>query len=99
MQITILPMGTGTASVGEYVAGVQKLLQERQADYQLVDMGTIIHGTPAELLQLATEIHNYPFSLGVQRVVTNIVLDDRRDIERGIGEKRESVLRRLGEEQ
>ncbi|HHD64694.1 MAG TPA: hypothetical protein ENK96_10125 [Desulfobulbaceae bacterium] len=50
-------------------------------------------------MQLATEIHNYPFSLGVQRVVTNIVLDDRRDIERGIGEKRESVLRRLGEEQ
>ncbi|HHD64695.1 MAG TPA: hypothetical protein ENK96_10130 [Desulfobulbaceae bacterium] len=47
MQITILPMGTGTASVGEYVAGVQKLLQERQAYYQRVDMGTIIHGTPA----------------------------------------------------
>ena len=95
MQITIIPLGTMTPSVGEHVAGVQKLLEEKQADYQLCDMGTVIHGTAAELLQLAVEIHEYPFSRGVERVVTNIVLDDRRDRERKIGEKREAVLQRL----
>jgi len=95
MQITIIPMGTSTPSVGDYVAGVQKLLEDRQAEYQLCDMGTLIYGTPAELLSLAAEIHEYPFGQGVERVVTNIVLDDRRDKNVGIGEKRTAVLQRL----
>jgi len=97
MQITIIPLGTATPSVGDYVAGVQKLLEEKQADYQLCDMGTVIYGTPGDLLKLAAEIHEYPFIHGVERVVTNIVLDDRRDIKRKIGEKRDAVLKRLQE--
>ncbi len=95
MQITIIPMGTGTPSVGDHVAGVQKLLESREFEYQLCDMGTLIYGNPAELLRLAAEIHEYPFSRGVERVVTNIVLDDRRDKTVGIGQKREAVLQRL----
>ncbi len=96
MQITIVPMGTGSTSVGDHVAGVQELLQKREFQYELCDMGTVIHGTAAQLLQLAAEIHEYPFSRGVKRVVTNIMLDDRRDKEQGLGEKRQSVLDRLG---
>jgi uncharacterized protein (TIGR00106 family) len=99
MQITIVPMGTGSTSVGEYVAGVQKLLQEREFSYELGDMGTVIHGTPAELLRLAAELHEYPFTRGVQRVVTNIMIDDRRDCDRAISEKRRAVLKRLEGEQ
>jgi len=95
MQITIVPMGTGSTSVGEYVAGVQKLLQEREFSYELGDMGTVIYGTPPELLRLAAELHEYPFTRGVQRVVTNIMIDDRRDCDRAIGKKRQAVLKRL----
>ncbi len=95
MQITIIPMGTSTPSIGDHVAGVQKLLENSQVEYQLCDMGTVIYGTPAELLSLAAEIHEYPFSNGVERVVTNIVLDDRRDKVVGIGEKRKAVIQRL----
>ena len=97
MQITIIPLGTATPSVGNHVVGVLELLEEKQVEYQLCDMGTVIQGTPVELLQLAAEIHEYPFSQGVERVVTNIVLDDRRDITRNIGEKKEAVLQRLKE--
>lgn len=95
MQITIIPLGTATPSVGDHVAGVQQLLDKKQADYELCDMGTVIYGEPVELLQLAAEIHEYPFQHGVERVVTNIVLDDRRDIQRRIGEKRAAVRQRL----
>ncbi|MCF6187279.1 MAG: MTH1187 family thiamine-binding protein [Desulfobulbaceae bacterium] len=95
MQITIIPLGTSTPSVGDYVAGVQEFLEEREVEYQLCDMGTVIHGTAPELLNLAAEVHEYPFRKGVERVVTNIVLDDRRDKAVGIGEKRAAVLRRL----
>lgn len=98
MQITIVPLGTGSTSVGDYVAGVQKLLRERGCTFELTDMGTVVHGTISELLQLAVDIHEYPFSCGAQRVVTNIMLDDRRDKQQAIGDKRRAVQGRLGGE-
>ena len=96
MQITIIPIGTGSTSVGDYVAGVQRLLQDRGCSFELADMGTVVHGTPSELLRIAVEIHEHPFACGAERVVTNIVLDDRRDKEQVIGDKRRAVKVRLG---
>ncbi len=96
MQITIVPVGTGSTSVGNHVAGVQEMLRDRGCIYELADMGTVVYGTPAELLRLAVDIHEYPFSCGAQRVVTNIMLDDRRDKKQAIGDKRRAVQARLG---
>ena len=92
MQITIIPMGTETPSVGSYVADIQELLAGADIEYVLNDMGTVLHGNARELLQLAADIHEHPFTKGAQRIVTHIVLDDRRDLERGIGEKKQAVL-------
>jgi len=97
MQITIIPLGTETPSVGSYVADIQQLLAARGADFLLNDMGTVIHGEAGELLELAAEIHEHPFERGAERVVTQIVLDDRRDKERGLGAKKEAVLKILKE--
>ncbi|MDH3393720.1 MAG: thiamine-binding protein, partial [Desulfobulbaceae bacterium] len=63
--------------------------------FQLNDMGTLIEGEAAELLALAAKLHEVPFSKGAQRVVTQIVLDDRRDKTVHIGDKRAAVQRRL----
>jgi len=95
MQISIIPIGTGSTSVGEHVAGVQKLLAQKSFSYELGDMGTLVHGRAADLFQLAAEIHECPFQKGVERVVTHIIIDDRRDVERAIGEKRAAVRARL----
>jgi len=97
MQITIIPLGTETPSVGRFVADIQQLLTAGDVDFELNDMGTVIYGKASELLQLASEIHEHPFSMGVQRVVTHIVIDDRRDKERHIGDKRKAVLKILEE--
>ena len=92
MQITIIPLGTKTPSVGNFVADIQELLADRDADFELNDMGTVIHGNAPELLALAADIHEFPFGKGAQRVVTQIVLDDRRDKKRNIGDKKQAVL-------
>jgi uncharacterized protein (TIGR00106 family) len=42
-------------------------------------MGTIIEGPLARVLELAQKMHEVPFAKGVQRVVTLISIDDRRD--------------------
>jgi len=98
MQITVIPLGTGSPSVGDYVADIQQYLRERGAEHSLHDMGTIIHGSTEELLRLAGEIHSLPFARGVKRVVTQITIDDRRDVERKIGEKQQAVINRLQRE-
>ncbi len=95
MQITIIPLGTATPGVGDYIADVELFLRDRGVAHTLNDMGTVIHGAPEELLRLANEIHNLPFRRGTQRVVTHITLDDRRDKNRELGEKQEAVFLRL----
>ena len=41
----------------------------------------LIHGHAARLLKVAQVLHELPFDQGVNRVVTHISIDDRRDKE------------------
>lgn len=95
MQVNIFPLGTGSASVGEFVVAMQELLARQDLPYLLNDMGTQVQGEPGELLALAARLAELPFASGVDRVVTQITIDDRRDKEVGLGDKTASVLNRL----
>ena len=95
MHLTIIPLGTGSASVGEYIADIQAAIEKSGHPYKLTDMGTIIEGSSKELLNLAAELSDLPFNQGVQRVLTQINLDDRRDKKVGLGDKVASVAARL----
>jgi len=97
MQITVIPLGTGSTSVGDYIADIERFLNKKGVEHSLHDMGTIVAGSTGELLQLAEEMHHLPFNKGAERVVTNITLDERQDVEPGLGEKIKSVHRRLEE--
>jgi uncharacterized protein (TIGR00106 family) len=98
MQINVLPLGTSSPSVGEFVGSIVKLLQREGALYRLTDMGTEVEGTAAELLALAARLHEIPFTKGCRRVVSQIVIDDRRDKKIGLGDKVASVKQRLAVE-
>ena len=95
MQITVIPLGTATPSLGDYVVDIQKFLQEQGATFSLTDMGTVVEGRVEELLGLAAQMHELPFQRGVDRVLTQIVLDERRDKKIGLGDKVASVRNRL----
>jgi uncharacterized protein (TIGR00106 family) len=95
MQITVIPLGGGSASVGEYVADMKRWLDEEGFVGQMNDMGTVLHGKAADLLVIAGRLHERPFVKGIHRVVTQIVLDDRRDKEVAVGDKVASVNARL----
>ena len=96
MQITVIPLGAGSAGLGEYVADIQKVLKQENANFELNDMGTVIQGEETSgLLALAAKISELPFQKGVKRVVTQIVIDDRRDKQVVIGTKVASVKARL----
>ena len=91
MHLTIIPLGTNSSSVGEYVADIQKVLEQSGFPYELTDMGTIVEGSTEDLLKLAAQLSETPFSRGVNRVLTQISLDDRRDKKVSIGTKKASV--------
>jgi uncharacterized protein (TIGR00106 family) len=91
MQLTIVPLGTRTASVGQEVAEVLAVLKREEIPFTLTDMGTIIEGPAPQLLELAARLHELSFSEKIQRVVTHITLDDRRDKKVHLGDKIASV--------
>ena len=95
MEISVVPLGLGHPSVGDYIAEVVRYLESENIPYELTDMGTLVHGVPATLLRVAQALHELPFKKGVQRVMTHISIDDRRDKQVFLGDKKKSVKARL----
>ncbi|MCM3442139.1 MTH1187 family thiamine-binding protein [Metabacillus halosaccharovorans] len=99
VDVTIIPVGTTTPSVSEYVADIQHILkkfeEEGKINYKLTPMNTIIEGELPTLFQVISAIHEAPFQKGIQRVATNIRIDDRRDKKTTMEGKLESVEKHL----
>lgn len=80
LEVSIIPIGTKSASVSEFVAGCLRVLQETPGvKYRLTPMTTIIEGELKQIMPLALKMHEQPFAKGANRVVTTIRIDDRRD--------------------
>lgn len=95
MEISVVPLGLGTPSVGDHIAALVDYLRRHQIPHRLTDMGTVIEGPPDKLLEWARILHELPFEKGVQRVVTHITIDDRRDKQVSLGDKITSVETRF----
>ena len=79
-EIKILPFGSGTAGVSHILADCVNVLEKaNDISYQVTPMATIVQGPLDRILELVKEMHELPFSQGIQRVVTGITIDDRRD--------------------
>ncbi|MGP4080902.1 MTH1187 family thiamine-binding protein [Pseudalkalibacillus sp. R45] len=93
VDVTVVPLGTKTPSMSDYVADVQKVLDENsdKISYQLTPMSTLIEGDLADLFDVIQQIHEVPFKNGIERVSTNIRLDDRRDKQVKMEDKVKSV--------
>ncbi len=97
MEISVVPVGTKTPSISQFVADCVRILDEGGIPYELTAMGTEVEGEVEELLRLAAQMHRAPFARGAQRVLTTIKIDDRRDKASRIKGKKEAVLTRLKE--
>ena len=80
VQVSIVPVGTKTTSISKYVAQALSILQHQGAvAYRLTPMGTILEGDLDNVLSTVRRMHESGFVEGVQRVLTTITIDDRRD--------------------
>ena len=97
VEVSIIPLGTGTPSVSQYVARAARVLEsEKGVKYELTAMGTIIEGDLDHLLTVIRKMHEAVFDAEVTRVVTTIKIDDRRDKLSSMIGKVESLRRELG---
>ncbi len=79
-EIKILPLGTGSPGVSHLVADCVSLLKNApDIRYQVTPMATVVEGSLDRILEIVARMHELPFTKGVQRVVTSLTVDDRRD--------------------
>jgi len=97
MEISVVPIGTETVSLSEYVADSIKVLKKNKSIiYQLTSMGTIVEAdTIEELFDIAGRMHNAVFNDRITRVVTTIKIDDRRGKKLSMDGKVKSVQQKL----
>jgi uncharacterized protein (TIGR00106 family) len=79
-EIHVVPLGTATTGVSQYIAACLDTIKKAQdINCQVTATGTIIQGFLERVLELAQKMHEVPFTMGVKRVATTIYIDDRRD--------------------
>jgi len=79
-EISVVPLGTGSATVSGYVADCMDVLAKSSGiKYRLTPMGTILEGPLDLVLKVARAMHEVPFAKGAMRVITTLKIDDRCD--------------------
>ncbi|MFQ5677763.1 MAG: MTH1187 family thiamine-binding protein [bacterium] len=77
-QISITPVGTGEETK-ELIAKTLAIIDKSELDYQFTSMGTVIEGNWDEIMTIVKKCHDEIKSFA-DRVVTNIMIDDRKDM-------------------
>jgi len=95
-EVSVVPLGTQSPSVSQYVARAIKVLeQEKCIKYETTAMGTIIEGDLDRILAVVKKMHEVIFGEGVTRVITTVKIDDRRDKAQSMKAKLDSLKKKL----
>lgn len=76
VEFRILPVGTGEETK-ELVAKTVAIIEKSELDYQLTAMGTLLEGSWEEVMFVVQKCHEEVKKFA-ERVVTEIVIDDRK---------------------
>lgn len=77
-HVAFTPVGSGEETK-ELVAKALKIIDTSELEYQLTAMGVIIEGDWEEVIFLIKKCHD-EIKHFAERVVTNITVDDRKDL-------------------
>ena len=75
----IIPVGTGEETK-ELVAKTIAIVEKSELDYQLTAMGTLLEGSWEEIMFVIQKCHT-EIKKHAERVVTEIVVDDRKGMD------------------
>jgi uncharacterized protein (TIGR00106 family) len=95
MDLCVIPLGVGV-SVSEYVAACERVLGDAGVSFELHANGTNIEGEWDEVLAAVKRCHEVLHGMGVPRIHTVMNMGTRSDRVQSMGDKVESVRRKLG---
>ncbi|MBX5437780.1 MAG: MTH1187 family thiamine-binding protein [Alicyclobacillaceae bacterium] len=99
VAVSIVPVGTGSTSVSEYVAEAQKVLERHpHLKYRLDPMFTNIEGDLRDIFTAIADMHDALAAKGLRRFSTVVKIDDRRDGGHTMEEKVAAVEEKLRRE-
>ena len=85
LEFTLIPVGRPGTSASDLIAEALKVVEDSNVSYQVTPMATVIEGDDLEhLLSVVRKAHERLFEIGIKRVITSILIDDRRDIDRNM---------------
>lgn len=91
-EIAIEPLGTISTSISDYIAVSDEMLKNYPGiRCQVNAMSTVVEGELQQVLQVLEQMHEAPFRHGIQRVVTTLRIDDRRDKETSMEQMAQEV--------
>ncbi len=96
VQVSVVPVGTASPSISEHVAHCLDVLDGSGLEYRLTPMGTVIQGELRDILNAIADMHEQTFGESVVRVLTTIIVDDRKDKPLSMSGKLEAVKKRRG---
>jgi uncharacterized protein (TIGR00106 family) len=95
-EISVVPVGTGSASISEFVAEALKIVKASGLKYELSSMSTNLEGDVPAIMEVVRKVHESAFEKGAVRVLTALKIDDRRDKPLSIEGKKHSVKSKVG---
>lgn len=96
-EISIIPLGTQSTSVSEYVAAAVSELESSGLSCTLTATGTSVEaGSPPQLYEALARAQEAVFEQGAGRAYTILKMDDRRDEE---GRSEEDMVRSVRQSQ
>ena len=78
-DITVVPIGTGSPSVGIYVMAAFKVLKQSGLKFRVGPMSTSVEGDWESVMTTIRNMQEVCFHMGALRVLTTIRIDERRD--------------------
>ncbi len=95
-ELTIIPIGTRTTSLSDYIATAVKALEKKGLKYDISGMGTQIEADNLDkLFEAIKAAHEAVFDAGPMRVYTTVKIDDRRDIDKTLEDRISSIKSKL----
>ncbi len=96
-EISVYPIGTSNTSASFYIAkGIESIQKMTGVRYEINPMGTILESDNIDKIYEASKsIMEVVHNLGVQRVEVILKIDSRRDKNKKMEEKLESINKHL----
>ncbi|CCH61574.1 hypothetical protein TBLA_0F00300 [Henningerozyma blattae CBS 6284] len=96
-DICMVPIGTGSASVSDFVTLIEKKIRESPLKSTLHSAGTTIEGPWDEVMTLIGDLHEYAHENGIVRIQSDVRIGTRSDKPQSAQDKVDVVLRKLKE--